>query len=108
MKQPEQEANRPSVAQIKKEIKRREITKESRSAIWGAIRTLMIFAAAAVLVSTLWLPVIQVQQSSMTPTLRNGELLIFITTGAINRGDVIAFHYSDQVLIKRVIGLAGD
>jgi len=83
-------------------------TRESLSAIWSALRTLLIFAAITVLVSTLWLPVLQVQKTSMAPTLQDGEILIFITTGNINKGDIVAFYYGNQILIKRVVATTGD
>ena len=42
------------------------------------------------------------------PTLQDGEMVIFVTTGKIKSGDVVAFRYNNQVLIKRVIAVAGD
>ena len=81
---------------------------ETRKAILGAVKTLLIFAAAAVLISMLLLPVLRVQKGSMNPTLEDGEIVVFTTAGKIKRGDIIAFHYNNQVLIKRVIAIAGD
>jgi len=108
MIQPEHEVRRPTAAELEKEIKRRKTAGEYRLAVWGALRTLLIFAAAAVLISTLLFPVIRVQQNSMTPTLQEGDLLIFITAGQIKKSDVIAFHYNDQVLIKRIIAVESE
>jgi len=98
----------PTSGQIEREIDRVKLRRETRKAIWGAIRTLLVFAAAAVLISTLLLPVLQIQMGSMSPTLQDGEILIFETVGGINKGDIIAFRYDNQVLIKRVIATAGD
>ena len=108
MKDESPEISRPTSEQLKREINRIKLRKDTRRAIWGAIRTLINFAAAAVLISTLLLPVLQIQMGSMSPTLQDGEILIFETVGGINRGDIIAFRYNNQVLIKRVIATAGD
>ena len=76
--------------------------------IKGLLGAIVVIAAIAVLLITLWLPVFQVQRSSMAQTLRDGEVVVFITTGGINRGDVIAFNHGSHVLIKRVIAVSGD
>ncbi len=55
----------------------------------------------------------QVVGESMSPTLKNGEVLIlnklryhFVT---IERGDIVSLNYADtKYLIKRVIGIPGD
>jgi len=44
----------------------------------------------------------------MMPTLHENDLIIFITMGEIKSGDIIAFHYSNQILIKRVIATADE
>ena len=99
---------RPTNEQLEKEIQRRWLRRETFKAVWGAIRTLLIFAAAAVLLTTLLFPVLRVQKNSMNPTLKDGEVVVFITPGQIRRGDIIAFHNNNQMLIKRVIAIPGD
>ena len=108
MKQAKQEIRRPSIEQLDEEIRRRKIVREYRRAIFGAIRALVIFAAAAVLLSTIWFPVMQVQKSSMTPTLHDGEALIFFKTDKVKKGEIVAFHNNNQILIKRVIAVSGE
>ena len=108
MKPDVQEINRPSVEQLEKEIKRKRMTSESRNAVWSAVRTLLIFAAVAVLLSTLWFPVLSVQKNSMTPTLQEGEALLFVKTEKVNRGDIIAFNINNQILIKRLVAVGGE
>lgn len=48
--------------------------------------------------------------SSMEPTLTHGEILVIRKNKQAKNGDMIAFHseHYDQILIKRVIGSAGD
>jgi signal peptidase I len=75
---------------------------------WRIVSSLIVFSAAVVLLLVLWFPVFQVQRSSMAPILNDGEIVIFISTGRIVHGDVIAFYHGNNVLIKRVIAAGGD
>lgn len=99
---------RPTSKQIEGEIQRIRLRRETIKVIWGAIRTLLILSAAAVLLSTSLLPVLHVRQGSMNPALQDGEIVVFIATDKIEKGDVVAFHYNNRVLIKRVIATEGD
>ena len=100
--------DRPSVYQLERELLRIWRRREAIRSIRRIIELLIVVAAAAVLVLTLWLPIQQVQRDSMWPTLKGGDVVALITTGEIKRGDVIAFYHGNQVLIKRVIAVAGD
>ena len=102
------EEKRPTSEQLEKEIGRIWLRNETLKAVWGAIRTLLVFAAVAVLVSMKLFPVVRVEQGSMYPTLEDGQIIILATFGKIGKGDIIAFHYNNQVLIKRVIAVGGD
>jgi len=99
---------RPTSKQIERELRRRELAAEVRGSIYKAVRTLIVFAAVAVLLATLLFPTIQVHRGSMVPTLRDGEQLILFTIGSVKRGDVIAFHLGNQTLIKRVVATSGE
>jgi signal peptidase I len=94
--------------QIEREIRRRELSAEVRGSIFKAIRTLIVFAAVAVLLVTLLFPTIQAQRGSMSPTIRDGEQIILVTIGGVRRGDIIAFHLGNETLLKRVIATAGE
>ena len=69
---------------------------------------LITVAAAAVLVATLWLPVLKVYGTSMNPTLRDGDIVLSLKSSSLERGDVIAFYYNNQVLAKRITAQAGE
>ena len=62
----------------------------------------------AVLVATLWLPVLQIYGSSMAPTLSDRDIVLTLKTSKFESGDVIAFYYNNKILVKRVIAQAGD
>jgi signal peptidase I len=69
---------------------------------------LITVAAIAVLIATLWMPVLEIYGTSMTPTLNDGEIVISLKTNDINTGDVVAFYYNNKILVKRVIAKSGD
>ena len=74
----------------------------------STIGTLITVAAIAVLVATLWMPVLRIYGSSMTPTLQDGEIILSRKTSDFARGDIVSFYYNNKILVKRVIGQAGD
>jgi signal peptidase I len=65
-------------------------------------------AAVAALVATLILPVLQIEGTSMEPTLVNGDIVLLVKTKALGRGDICGFSWNNKTLIKRVIGIPGD
>jgi signal peptidase I len=74
----------------------------------STIYTLITVAAVAVLVATLWLPVLQIYGSSMTPTMQNGDIVFSMKTAEFNQGDIVAFYYNNKILVKRMIANPGD
>lgn len=103
-----QPPERPSIELLEQEVQRVRYKRRYRNVLKSTIYALVTVAAVAVLVATLWLPVMQTYGNSMSPTLNNGEIIFSVKTGKPDRGDVIAFYYNNKVLVKRVIGLPGD
>lgn len=99
---------RPSYEQLEAELNRIRYKRRYRSVLKSTLYTLITVAAVAVLVATLWLPVLQIYGSSMTPTLRDGEIVFSVKTTDMVPGDVIAFYYNNKILVKRVIAGPGD
>lgn len=99
---------RPSYEQLEAELNRIRYKRRYRSVLRSTLYTLITVAAVAVLVATLWLPVLQIYGSSMTPTLRDGEIVFSVKTTDMVPGDVIAFYYNNKILVKRVIAGPGD
>lgn len=104
----EKRAERPTLEQLDEELRRRKRKKEYVRTMRGTIFVLITVAAAAVLIATIFLPVLQVYGSSMEPTLENGELVLASKTGEFHRGEVVAFYYNNKILLKRVIAVDGD
>lgn len=103
-----QEIQRPSVEQLEKELARLKYKRRYRNVLKSTVYTLITVAAIAVLVATLWLPVLQIFGSSMTPTLQDGEIVFSLKTADLQQGDVVAFYYNNKILVKRVIAGPGD
>lgn len=89
--------------QLENELKRVKYKHRYRTVLKSTIYTLITVAAIAVLVATLWLPVLQIYGNSMTPTLQDGEILFSVKTSDFEPGDIIAFYYNNKILVKRVI-----
>ena len=98
----------PSVDQLEKELRRERHRRNYRATLRSTVSALVIVAAVAVLVSMLWLPVLQVVGESMTPSLFEGEIIVAPKGARFNKGDVIAFYYNNKILVKRVIANAGE
>lgn len=60
------------------------------------------------LVATLFLPVLRIYGTSMTPTMTDGDIVVSVKGGSFERGDIIAFWFNNKILIKRVIAQAGE
>lgn len=98
----------PSTAQLEAELGRVTYGRRYRTVLKSTIYTLITVAAIAILVATLWLPVLQIYGSSMTPTLQDGDIVVSVKTSELVQGDVIAFYYNNKILVKRVIAGSGD
>ena len=100
--------NLPTAEQYSKELQRIRYRKDYRKMLANTISSLIVVAAIAVLISMLFLPVLRVTGTSMTPTLMNDELVICSKRSNFKSGDVVAFYFNNKILLKRVIGTAGD
>lgn len=98
----------PELSQLRSELERENRKGRFRKALRSTLYTLVIVAAAAVLVATLWMPVLRIYGSSMTPTLSPGDIVVSVKGSDYDRGDVVALYYGNKLLVKRVIGTAGD
>ena len=98
----------PTVQELQSELNRVRYKRRYRSVLRSTIYTLVTVAAIAVLVATLWLPVLQIYGSSMTPTLQDGEIIFSLKTSSFEPGDIISFYYNNKILVKRVIARPGE
>ena len=102
------EVSLPTKKQIETERKRYRRQYAYNKALSGTVYVLTIVAAVAVLIATLVLPVLQIEGTSMEPTLYNGDIVLLMKTTRFDRGDLCGFTWNNKLLIKRVIGVPGD
>ena len=98
----------PTTEQLEGELKRVRYKSRYRSVLRSTIYSLITVAAIAVLITTLWFPVLRVYGNSMTPTLQNGEIIFTVKASEFEPGDIISFYYNNKILIKRVIARSGE
>ena len=105
---PDKPLDLPTVEQLEAELGREKYRWRFRRVMRNTIYALVTVAAAAVLVATLWMPVLQISGNSMTPTLTGGEVVVSIKGSSFQPGDIVAFYYDNKILVKRVIAGPGD
>ena len=98
----------PSLTEIQSERKRIRRGAYYRQALRGTVSVLLVVAAVAVLITTLFLPILQISGDSMSPTLEHDEVVVLLKTKKFERGDLIGFYYQGKILLKRVIALPDD
>ncbi len=98
----------PNLDVIEAELRRVSYQARYRAALRGTIYTLVVVAAVAILVATLWLPFLRIYGTSMAPTLQDGDIICCIKTSDFGPGDIAAFYYNNKLLVKRVVGQPGD
>ena len=98
----------PTLTEIQSERKRIRRGTYYRQALRGTVSVLLVVAAVAVLITTLFLPILQISGDSMSPTLEHDEIVVLLKTKNFERGDLIGFYYQGKILLKRVIALPED
>ena len=104
----EKKVSVPSLTEIQRERKRIRRGTYYLQALRGTVSVLLVVAAVAVLITTLFLPILQISGDSMSPTLEHDEIVVLLKTKKFERGDLIGFYYQGKILLKRVIALPED
>ena len=98
----------PSMQEISRERSRLQYQNRYRAVLRSTIYSLVVVAAAAVLLATLFFPVLQVSGASMEPTLFDRDILLLVKNDHYKTGDLCSFGWQNKLLIKRIIGGPGD
>ena len=101
-------ADMPTLEQLQKEVDRVHYRRDFSRVLINTIYSLVVVAAIAVLVAVLLLPILRIYGHSMNDTLDEGDIVVSLKGSDFKTGDIIAFYYNNKILIKRVIGKAGD
>ena len=78
----------PTLDQIRRERTRLRYRERYSRTLRSTIAVLVVVAAIAVLVATLWMPILRIYGTSMTPTLDEGDIVVSVK-GATFDGEVL-------------------
>lgn len=98
----------PSIESLRDELAREEARYGFRRTLLNVAGVLLVAAAIAALLATRMFMLIRINGSSMDPTLKNGEVIFVRQTKAVKEGEIVGFYFGGRILLKRVIGSAGD
>lgn len=98
----------PTLEQLETERNRLRYKARYSRTLKSTIAALVVVAALAVLVATIWMPVLRIYGSSMSPTINEGEIVISIKGSSFECGDVVGLYYGNKLLVKRVIAGPGQ
>ena len=98
----------PDLELLEAELERERYRKRYGSVLRSTAFSLIVVAAVAVLIAVLLLPVLQISGTSMTDSLQDEDIVVALNSSKYKTGDIIAFYYNNNILVKRVIAAAGD
>ena len=98
----------PTTEQVEQERKRLRYQRRYSKTLKSTIAVLIVVAAMAVLVATLWMPVLRIYGTSMAPTLKDGQIVVTVKSSSFEQGDIVAFYQGNKLLIKRFIAGPAD
>ena len=98
----------PTLEQLETELGREKYKRRYKRVLRSTIYTLIVVAAVAVLVATIWMPVLQIYGASMAPTLDEGDIVISVKGSDFAPGDLVAFYMGNKILVKRCIAGPGQ
>lgn len=98
----------PSLEQLTAELEREKYKRRYKRVLKSTVYTLIVVAAVAVLVATIWMPVLQIYGASMTPTLNEGDIVVSVKGSGFEPGDLVAFYLGNKILVKRCIAGPGQ
>ncbi len=98
----------PEVPLLEGELAREHYKSRFYKVTGSTLATLVVVAALAILVATLWTPVLRIYGNSMNPTLQEGQYVISLKGADFEQGDLVSFYIGNKLLVKRVIASPGD
>ena len=104
----EKQRDLPSTEDLREAYEKVSYRDRLRKSIVSTTNILIVVAAIAVLTAMLFLPVLRIYGHSMNNTLESGELVVSLKGANFKTGDIIAFYYNNNILVKRVIANSGD
>lgn len=98
----------PTVQQLQAELDKHQYQERYKRVLKNTILTLIAVAAVSTLLAMFVFPVLQISGVSMADSLQDGDVVIALNHADCETGDIIAFYYNNNILIKRVIASSGQ
>ena len=98
----------PTTSEIEELYKKAKYRKLFSEKIRSTVFMLIVVAAFAILVAMLYLPTLRIYGKSMKGTLESGDIVLAVKSNRFKTGDIVAFYYNNNILVKRVIAESGD
>ena len=98
----------PTLQQLQTELLRVKYKSRYKRVLRSTVYTLIVVAAVAVLVATIWMPVLQIYGASMVPTLNEGDIVVSVKGSDFEPGDLVCFYLGNKLLVKRYIAGPGQ
>ena len=108
MSDSEKKLELPDLSLLEAELERVQYKNSFGQVLKSTVFSLLVVAAVSVLIAVLLLPVLQISGTSMTESLQDEDIVVALNSKKYKTGDIIAFYYNNNILVKRVIAAAGD
>ena len=108
MSDSEKKLELPDLSLLEAELEREQYKNSFGQVLKSTVFSLLVVAAVSVLIAVLLLPVLQISGTSMTESLQDEDIVVALNSKKYKTGDIIAFYYNNNILVKRVIAAAGD
>ena len=98
----------PPQDMLKREIARQSRKESYRKIFRGVLIGIVVITAVIIIITNMWLAVLQIDGSSMYPTLQPDQIVIAVRSDKPEKKDIIAFTYKYKIHVKRVIAVSGE
>ena len=102
------QAEYPTLEQLETELAREKYRRRYGRSLRSTVYILIVVAAIAVLLAMLFFPIFRIYGSSMSPTVKEGEIVMALKGSDFKCGDVAVLSYNNKLLVKRVIAGPGQ
>ena len=98
----------PTLEQLEHELKHEQKKHLWTMVVRNTLFFLSVVSAAVVILVVFLFPVVQLEGTSMSPTLQSGDVIVSVSGTKIVSGDIIAFYHNNTIFVKRVVAVGGD
>jgi len=98
----------PSLELLRSEAARIERFGAYRRLALVMVSIIFVLASSVNIATNIWFPILQIEGSSMSPTLEAEQIVLAVKGDSPAKNDIIAFYHNNKLHVKRVIATAGD